>query len=147
MNVATDIRAIAELISQGRHKTALKSIKPALRKNPDSAPLLTFAGIALAATGRLDEAVTQFRRAIRQQPENTEIRCNLAQALLQTGHPAAALSQVAALGSPDALYLAAQAHAALGDADSALETADRAIAAGPAQARHHNLRAVLRQGA
>ena len=60
-------------------------LQKAVDIQPDSAEVHSNLGIALAADGRLDEAVTQFRKALEVQPDSAEAHYNLGDALAKQG--------------------------------------------------------------
>ncbi len=108
----TQLPATAEAGAYVGAVAALERVHPAAARTayatalaawPDERGALLGAGNAAHALGRLDEAVAAFRHATVRQPDFADAWNNLAQVLLEQGHPDAAAQAVAkavALGGP-----------------------------------------------
>ena len=119
------IDVAAEAMNKGDHAAAIPLLKQALESNPGDAVVHNSFGSALAATGRLPEALAQYRRAVALSPDYPEAHNNLATALAQSGRPAdATLEFRKALSlKPDF----AEAHAGLGGVLAQMGSVDEAI--------------------
>jgi tetratricopeptide (TPR) repeat protein len=106
------IDVASETMNKGEHEAALPLLRQALAESPGDAVVHNSYGSALAATGRLAEAVAQYRRATALAPDYPEARNNLASALVQSGRPDEAVAEFekALALKPDF----AEAHAGLG---------------------------------
>src|SRR3984957_14663648 len=71
---------------------ALHFLSQALRVNSTSADAMSNLGLALHATGRLEEAIVSYRNALKFAPDHPEILYNLANTYLELGHIDDALS-------------------------------------------------------
>ncbi|HEX5184814.1 MAG TPA: sulfotransferase [Allosphingosinicella sp.] len=146
-----------ERLRRGDLAGARAAAESALAAEPDSLPLLSFAGLLAARSGNPGAAADHFRRVLVLEPRDMANRINLATALVATGGLDEA-AEVCAVGDPDPKLLRlagyvhqrrdrpAEAAAAyddvvaafpddfeswnnLGNARAALEQTDRAIAA------------------
>lgn len=79
------IDVASEAMNEGDHAAALPLLKQALAESPGDAVVHNSYGSALAATGRLAEAVAQYRKATALAPEYPDAHNNLASALAQSG--------------------------------------------------------------
>ncbi len=140
------------LLSQQQFSQALKAAQAALRKDPRSALAANIAGVSLGATGRHQEAVTQFRKAVHLAPRFDEARRNLAQAHIALGQADKAepilvdLIQTAP-GDDRAWYLLAQCQMILGQLDLAENSITNVISMSSSAARALLLRAGIRDRA
>jgi tetratricopeptide (TPR) repeat protein len=75
----------AEAMNKGDHAAAIPLLQQALESNPGDAAVHNSYGSALAATGRLPEAVAQYRKAVALSPDYPDAHNNLAAALGQSG--------------------------------------------------------------
>jgi Flp pilus assembly protein TadD len=75
----------SEAMNRGDHASALPLLKEALLAQPGDAVVHNSYGSALAATGRLPEAVREYRRATTLSPDYPDAHNNLATALVQSG--------------------------------------------------------------
>src|SRR5580704_882041 len=78
---------------KGQPAPAIDQFQRAIQQEPISADADVHdnLGIALAATGRLDEAVSEFQQALKLQPDMSGAHYNLANVLLEEGNAAAAI--------------------------------------------------------
>ncbi|MFB3922867.1 MAG: tetratricopeptide repeat protein [Terriglobia bacterium] len=63
---------------RGDLRRAIALYEELVKLQPDSVPLRTDFGVALARAGRYGEAVTQYREALKRDPANATVRLNLA---------------------------------------------------------------------
>jgi Flp pilus assembly protein TadD len=106
------IDVASEAMNRGDHASALPLLKQALAESPGDAVVHNSYASALAATGRLAEAVAEYRRATALSPDYPDAHNNLASALVQTGRHDEAVAEFR-----KALALKpefAEAHAGLG---------------------------------
>jgi tetratricopeptide (TPR) repeat protein len=75
----------SEAMNEGKHEAALPLLRQALAESPGDAVVHNSYASALAATGRLAEAVAQYHRATALAPDYPEAHNNLASALVQSG--------------------------------------------------------------
>jgi cytochrome c-type biogenesis protein CcmH/NrfG len=125
-DVALLYMGVGQMAPAIRHFEASASLKP------DSAAAHFNLGTALAQAGRLDDAVTAFRAALKRRNDYALAHNNLGQVMLaqgKTGDALRHLQQAVRLDdtNPQALFGLAQAYAAVGSFDLAVETIDRAI--------------------
>jgi Flp pilus assembly protein TadD len=106
------IDVASETMNKGDHEAALPLLRQALAESPGDAVVHNSYGSALAATGRLAEAVAQYRKAAALAPDYPEAHNNLASALVQSGRTGEAVSEFekALALKPDL----AESHAGLG---------------------------------
>lgn len=102
----------AEAMNRGEHAAALPLLREALATSPGDAVVHNSYASALAATGRLTEAVAEYRKATALSPDYPDAHSNLASALVQSGRLDEALGEfrTALRLSPDF----AEAHSGLG---------------------------------
>jgi cytochrome c-type biogenesis protein CcmH/NrfG len=125
-DVALLHRAVGQMAPAVRHFEASVLLKP------DSAAAHFNLGTALAQAGSLDDAVAAFRAALVRRADYALAHNNLGQVLLaqgKTGDALKHLQQAVQLDAvnPQALFGLAEAYAAVGSFDLAVETIDRAI--------------------
>lgn len=149
MTYQDDLSAANAHLQRGQFKSALKSAKAAIKKQPKSAVAANMAGIALSRTGKLRDAVPMFQKAARLDPGLSDAPRNLAQTLILLDRPDLARPVLMRLTEKmpqdgDAWYLLAQAELALQNTAAAEAAATRSIAAVPGQSRALNLRGLLR---
>jgi len=113
------------LFEMGRLEEAIPEYRTAIQFVPDS-KLYNNLGLALAATGDIDGAISSYKDAIRHDPRNAEAHYNYGNMLLTMGKPAQAAGEFekAIKLKPDyvkALGNLAVAFAQLGKADEAIE--------------------------
>ena len=125
------------LLDQRAYADAATHYRAYLDAYPSHAPAYTGLGIALASSGRTQEAITAFEGAVRLDPLNGGSRENLASVLIDAGRAADALphAQRAAAANPPraaAFDLLGQALAALGRTADARSAFERALAIDPA---------------
>ena len=99
---------------------------------PASAPAYFNLGTALVQAGQLPEAVTAFRAALERRPGYALAHNNLGQVMLAQGKTGDALKHLQEAvrldgANPQALFGLAEAYAAVGSYDLAIETMDRAL--------------------
>ncbi len=116
----------------GQMAPAVSHFEASLALKPDSAAAHFNLGTALAQAGRLDAAVAAFRAALARRAEYALAHNNLGQVMLvqgKTGDALKHLQQAVRLdpANPQALFGLAEAYAAVGSFDLAIETIDRAI--------------------
>jgi tetratricopeptide (TPR) repeat protein len=87
------IDVASDAMDEGNHQTAIPLLKKALAESPGDAVVHNSLASALAATGRLKEAVAEYRRATALSPDYPDAHNNLASALVQTGRPAEAIAE------------------------------------------------------
>jgi tetratricopeptide (TPR) repeat protein len=106
------IDVASEAMNGGDHAAAIPLLEQALAESPGDAVVHNSYGSALAATGRLADAIAQYRRATTLSPEYPDAHNNLASALVQTGKPDEAIGEFrkAVALKPDFV----EAHAGLG---------------------------------
>ncbi len=102
----------SEAMNKGDHEAALPLLRRALTESPGDAVVHNSYASALAATGRLPEAIAQYRKATTLSPDYPEAHNNLASALVQAGRPDEAVAEFrkALALNPDF----AEAHSGLG---------------------------------
>ena len=66
---------------------AIEHLEKSCRFDPDAAPVLYNLGVLLAATGRIDAAVSRYRQSIAIDPSDPEVHNNLGYLLLERGEP------------------------------------------------------------
>lgn len=116
----------------GQMAPAVKHFEASVALKPDSAAAHFNLGTALAQAGRLDDAVASFRTALTRRPDYALAHNNLGQVMLaqgKTGDALKHLQQAVRLDAtnPQALFGLAEAYAAVGSFDMAIETIDRAM--------------------
>jgi len=116
----------------GQMAPAVRHFEASVALKPDSPAAYFNLGTALAQAGRLPEAVSALRAAIERRPGYALAHGNLGQVLLAQGKTGDALTHLQkAVGldatNPQALFGLAEAYAASGSIDLAIETIDRAI--------------------
>jgi Flp pilus assembly protein TadD/Tol biopolymer transport system component len=106
------IDVASEAMNKGEHEAALPLLRQAIAESPGDAVVHNSYGSALAATGRLKDAVAQYRKAAALAPEYPDAHNNLASALVESGRPDEAVAEFerALALKPDF----AEAHAGLG---------------------------------
>jgi len=87
------IDVASEAMNEGKHEAALPMLRQALAESPGDAVVQNSYGSALAATGRLAEAVAQYRKATALAPDYPEAHNNLASALVQSGRTDEAMAE------------------------------------------------------
>jgi Flp pilus assembly protein TadD len=119
------IDVASEAMNRGEHASALPLLKQAVAESPGDAVVHNSYASALAATGRLKEAVAEYRRATALSPDYPDAHNNLASALVQTGRPDEAVGEFrkALALNPDF----AEAHSGLGGALAQAGKVDEAI--------------------
>lgn len=123
---------------------AIQHYRAALDQNPDEATVVGNLGLALAETGRMEDAAAMFQRAATLDPGNGGTRSQLAAALLQIGRTPEAVAQAEAgvrlapndPGARDLLGVALAMTGRLADAEASFEKALQ-IAPGHEDARKH----------
>lgn len=105
----------------GRHDfaRAISLYERALSLMPDSVPVRTDLGVALAHVGRYDEAIVQYQEALKREPKNPVVRLNLALALYKEAEFEKATAELEGLrkeqaDNPQVLYLLADCYLRLG---------------------------------
>lgn len=88
---ATDWRAGAQLLQQGKAAAAVESLSQAATAAPADVNAQMFLGIALAQAGRPAEGVAPLRRAVALNPTNTAAQFNLGCVLERAGDEAGAV--------------------------------------------------------
>lgn len=83
--------ALAALQAVGRNEAAAEGFEAALQRWPDNGQLLLGAGNLFHSMGQQSRALQAFRLATRVEPASAPAHNNLAQLLLDSGQPAAAL--------------------------------------------------------
>jgi len=133
------IDVASETMNNGDHEAALPLLRQALSESPGDAVVHNSYGSALAATGRLAEAVAQYRRATALAPDYPDAHNNLASALVQSGRTDEAVAEFekALALKPDF----AEAHSGLGGllaqrgkVNDAIPHLQRAVELGPQNA-------------
>jgi Flp pilus assembly protein TadD len=106
------IDVASDAMNSGDHQTAIPLLKQALAEQPGDPFVHNSFGSALAATGRLAEAVAQFRKATELSADYPEAYNNLASATMQLGRSEEAIGafRKAVAQRPDFL----EAHVGLG---------------------------------
>jgi Tfp pilus assembly protein PilF len=125
-DVALLYLGVGQLAPAVRHFEASAALKP------DSAAAQFNLGTALAQAGRLDEAVAAFRSALARRPDYALAHNNLGQVMLAQGKTGDALKHLQEAvrldaANPQAMFGLAEAYAAVGSFDLAIETIDKAI--------------------
>jgi Flp pilus assembly protein TadD len=87
------IDVASDAMNAGDHAAAIPLLKQALAESPGDAIVHNSYGSALAATGRLAEAVAEYRKAAELSPDYPDAHNNLASALVQSGKPDAAVAE------------------------------------------------------
>ena len=116
----------------GQMAPAVRHFEASVALKPESAAAHFNLGTVLAQAGRLDDAVTAFRAALARRPDYALAHNNLGQVMLaqgKTGDALTHLQQAVRLdaANPQALFGLAEAYAAIGSYDLAIEAVDRAI--------------------
>lgn len=116
----------------GQMAPAIQHFEATVSLKPDSAAARFNLGTALAQAGRLDEAIAAFRAALARGVDYALAHNNLGQVLLAQGKTGDALKHLQEAvrldaANPQALFGLAEAYAAVGSFDLALEVADRAL--------------------
>jgi tetratricopeptide (TPR) repeat protein len=120
-----------------------------LAKFPDSWSHVNNLGIALAAQGKLEQAVGQYRRALELEPRVAETRYNLGLALVYLGRPDDAVTEFERAlqidpGNADALNNLGHLALARGQLDAAIGYFRRAVELRPTMDQaHYNLAIAL----
>lgn len=119
------IDAASDSMNAGDHRAALPLLRQAVAESPGDAVVHNSYASALAATGRLKEAVAEYRRAVALSPDYPDAHNNLASALVQTGRGDEAIGEFrkALALKPDF----AEAHAGLGGVLAQAGRVDEAI--------------------
>jgi Flp pilus assembly protein TadD len=115
----------SEAMNKGEHEAALPLLRKALAESPGDAVVHNSYASALAATGRLSEAIAEYRKAVALSPDYPDAHNNLASALVQRHRLDEAISE---FGS--ALRLRpdfAEAHSGLGGALAQKGRIDEAV--------------------
>ena len=116
----------------GQLAPAVQHFEASVMLRPESAAAHFNLGTALAQAGRLDDAVTAFRAALARRPDYALAHNNLGQVMLAQGKTGDALTHLQRAvrldgANPQALFGLAEAYAAIGSYDLAIEAVDRAI--------------------
>ena len=119
-----------------RFEDVIVQCREYLRLRPDAGPMLTRLGVALIATGAIDEAIGAFRRVVDLDPRSADARRNLATALYDQANYAEAVTQAehAVVLRPtdaDARDLLGRALAQLGRFEEARSHFERALQVNP----------------
>lgn len=98
---------------------AISLYERALTLMPDSVPVRTDLGVALAHVGRYEEAIVQYQEALKRDPKNPVVRLNLALALYKEAEFEKATGELERLlkeqpHNPQVLYLLADCYLRLG---------------------------------
>ena len=125
-DVALLSRGVGQMAPAVRHFEASVALKP------DSAAARFNLGTALAQTGLLDQSVAAFRAALARRNDYALAHGNLGQVLLAQGKTGDALKHLQEAvrldaANPQALFGLAEAYAASGSFDLAIQTIDQAI--------------------
>lgn len=104
---------------RGEIEQAIALYEQALKLQPDSVPMRTDLGVALARLGRYTEAISNYEQALKRDPENEVVRLDLALAWYKQANYAKAAEELELLrkGHPknrQALYLLADCYLRLG---------------------------------
>jgi Flp pilus assembly protein TadD len=115
----------SDSMNAGDHQAAIPLLKQAVAESPGDAVVHNSYASALAATGRLKEAVAEYRRAAALSPDYPDAHNNLASALVQTGRGDESIGEFrkALALKPDF----AEAHAGLGGVLAQAGRVDEAI--------------------
>lgn len=116
----------------GQMAPAVRHFEASVALKPDSAAARFNLGTAQAQAGLLDQAVGSFRAALARRSDYALAHGNLGQVLLAQGKTGDALKHLQEAvrldaANPQALFGLAEAYAAVGSFDLAIETIDRAI--------------------
>ncbi len=115
--VAQTAQEVRELLEWGDNDMALERAASGIEKNPEDAELKFYHALALARTGKTDDALNEFRDLAEQYPDHPEIHNNMAVLYaLEGDYEQARAALEAALGTNE-VY--ATAHKNLGDIYSA----------------------------
>lgn len=119
-------------LGMGQTAAAVRHFEASVALKPESAAAHFNLGTALAQDGRLAEAVSAFRAALERRPGYALAHNNLGQVMLAQGKTGDALKHLQEAvrldaANPQALFGLAEAYAAVGSYDLALEAADRAL--------------------
>ena len=116
----------------GQMAPAVRHFEASVALKPDSAAARFNLGTALAQTGLLDQSVAAFRAALARRNDYALAHGNLGQVLLAQGKTGDALKHLQEAvrldaANPQALFGLAEAYAASGSFDLAIQTIDQAI--------------------
>lgn len=119
-------------MGMGQMAPAVRHFEASVALKPDSAAARFNLGTALAQAGRLDDSVAAFRAALVRRPDYAVAHGNLGQVMLAQGKLGDALKHLQEAvrldgANPQALFGMAQAYAAVGSFDMAIEAIDRAL--------------------
>jgi hypothetical protein len=117
---------------KGRTEEAVAYFRSALQIAPDYLFALNDLGAQLLKLDKLDESVEVLRRATSVAPRSFSPRMNLGVALLSSGKPAEARTEIAIAlearpDDPNALYVSGQIEWTLGNRERAIQAFDRAL--------------------
>lgn len=143
-NADARLTLVANLVAQGNGEEAERELKPLAARYPDSATVEAYQGAASLLKNDLAAARRSFERALQLDARSREALAGLVTLDMRERRAADALARVetALKGTPDdpaVLVLAAQVHAASGNAAKADELWRRAIQVDPSNLRAYEM--------
>ncbi|SHK06341.1 Tetratricopeptide (TPR) repeat [Shimia gijangensis] len=138
---------VMSLMNAGQFVQAAKAAKAALKKFPREGNFANAAGMAMAQSGNLREAISFFSKALKITPGDPGVQDNLIQALVMTDQHTKANELIDKLlprrADPSQLYhLKASSCARQGNPEAVIEAASKAIAASPKMSLSYNIRGI-----
>ena len=134
MGAMEKLRSAAALYSRGDLVSALREAESAVQVEKNNAGALQFVGVLHCQLGNPARGIDYFRRALKLAPADTNLKVNLATALIETGAADEAVgvaSESAAASDPALLRLRGQALKALGRHGDAIAAYEQAVAKNP----------------
>jgi hypothetical protein len=141
---------VHNLVQQGRIEEALRSADELVARFPEVASLWSNRGVALALSGRRQEAIGCYVRALEIQPDYSQARVNLTASLIVLGRFAEAVSAVTDLlandpGNADGWFNRGVALTNLREYAAAIESFDRFVALAPGHPRAARARELIQE--
>ena len=141
------VQKVMSLMNSGQFTQAAKAARAAFKKFPREGNFANVAGMALAQSGNMREAITFFTKALKLSPADPGIQDNLIQALVMTDQHAKAGELIDKLvpkrANPAQLYhLKASSMARQGKPEAVIEAATQAVEANPQLSLSYNIRGI-----
>lgn len=147
VTVQQHAQKVMSLMNAGQFTQAAKAAKTAMKKFPRESNFANTAGMAMAQSGNLREAISLFSKALKVAPGDPGIQDNLIQALVMTDQHAKANELIDKLlprrANPAQLFhLKASSCARQGNPEDVIEAASKAIEANPNMPLSYNIRGI-----